>query len=380
VTGLDALHEALGVRWEADTGPAAAAVADNRAQSGTEPDTAAGPQVRIPRNYGDPAAEYAAVRDDVAVADRRDRRFVRVHGRDPVRMLQGLVTNDIADDAAAGRAVYAAVLTPKGRMVADVRVLRQGAELLLETDAAAAEPLMAHLRKYVPPLFARFEDATSSWGELGVYGPRARAVVESVFGLELAADVAEDEAHATSYEQQPVVVVTTSHTGVPGFDVICGAPALEPLWRELHAAGARPLGHATLDVLRIETGRPRWGAELTPATIPLEAGLRGRAISETKGCYTGQEVIVRILHRGHVNWLLRGVLLGDAAAPAAGTELVREDGRVAGRITSGAWSPRLAQAIALAYVRREVEPPAELRLAAADGPVATVVTLPFGGA
>jgi tRNA-modifying protein YgfZ len=176
----------------------------------------------------------------------------------------------------------------------------------------------------------------------------------------------------------PVIVVTTSHVDVPGYDVFCPASAVDEVWRRVTAAGAVPAGHATLDVLRIEAGRPRWGAELVETTIPLEAGLRDRAISESKGCYTGQEVIVRILHRGHVNWLLRGVLLGDAPAPAPDAELVGEaDGKRLGRITSAAWSPKHGQTLALAFVRREVEPPASLRLGTPDGPPVTVVMLPF---
>src|SRR5690606_15899076 len=124
--------------------------------------------------------------------------------------------------------------------------------------------------------------------------------------------------------------------------------------------GAHACGHAALDVLRIEAGVPRWGAELDETTIPLEAELGERAISTTKGCYTGQEVIIRILHRGHVNWHVRGLRLGDAPVPARGATLTRSDtDKSVARITSACVSPRFDQTIALGYVRREVEPPAE---------------------
>lgn len=355
----DEVHDALSVRW----------------------DEAA---LRLPRNYGDPAAEYDAVRNAAGVVDRRDRRFLRVHGRDPVRMLQGLVSNDVAN-APEGRAVYATVLTPKGKMIADVRVLKRGAELLVECDAAALEPLTAHLRKFVPPLFARFEDAGLT--AIGVFGPRAHDALRQALGVTVQPAATDGSvAHDVAYEvtvaggdpgRAPVLVITTSYAGVPGCDVICPAQDAEDVWTRLVDAGARPVGHATLDVLRIEAGTPKWGAELTDATIPLEAGLRARAISETKGCYTGQEVIIRILHRGHVNWLLRGVLLGDASAPAAGAELVSSEGKRVGRVTSAAWSPAHGQAIALAYVRREVEPGATLFLGEPAGRAAQVVELPF---
>src|SRR5690606_23585226 len=152
-------------------------------------------QARVPRNYGEPAAEYEAARSDVIVVDRADRSFVRVHGRDPVKMVQGLISNDIAG-APASRAVYAAVLTPKGKMVSDVRVLRHGADLLLETDARAAEAVMAHLRKFVPPLFARFEDANAAWAELGLYGPNAAGLLERVFDVDVSAAAEDDVAEA----------------------------------------------------------------------------------------------------------------------------------------------------------------------------------------
>lgn len=345
--------------------------------------TVAGDAGPAPRNYGDPEAEYAAAREDAVIVRRTDRSFIRVFGRDPQRMVQGLVSNDVVNTP-SDRAVYATILTPKGKMIADTRILRRGVEpgleLLLETAAAAADGMAAHLRKFVPPLFARFEDATSAWSLFGVHGPRAAATVRGVFGVDVAGS-AGDVVHETSHEDVPVTIIATSHADVDGYDVLVPADAAERVWQLLQEAGARPIGHATLDVLRIEAGTPVWGAELDENTIPLEAGLRARAISESKGCYTGQEVIIRILHRGHVNWQLRGVLLGDAASPARGTALVREeDGRQVGRVTSAAWSPKHGQAIALAYVRREVSLPGTLRLGEPGGPAVTVVELPFAQA
>jgi tRNA-modifying protein YgfZ len=348
----DALHQQHGVRWEGEGEGAA----------------------RTARNYGDPAVEYAAARGATAVIERRDRSFLRVYGRDPVRMVQGLVSNDVAN-ATTDHAVYATVLTPKGRMVADVRVLRRGAELLLETDAAAAEPLAAHLRKFVPPLFARFEDASAQWCLLTVLGPDAPAALAALLGATLPPE--RDAIVEASLDDAAVTVVTSSYVDVPAFDVLCAAADAERVWQRITGAGAVPVGSATLDVLRIEAGTPAWGAELDDGTIPLEAGLREHAISETKGCYTGQEVIIRILHRGHVNWHLRGVLLGDAPAPARGAALLDDGGKKVGRVTSAAWSPRHGQTIALAYVRREVPPGSTLTLEA--GGAAHVAALPFGG-
>jgi len=312
---------------------------------------------------------YDAAHAAAVVAWRDERVFLRVHGRDPVKMLQGLITNDLAG-APESRAVFAAVLTPKGRMIADVRVVKRGAELLLETSRDAHAGLTAHLKKFVPPLFARFEDTTLRM--CGVYGANARAIVAQLLDVDGAALQQEDDVVA----QGDVLCIATSHFGMPGFDVIAPPERAEELFAALVTAGAVAADDATLDVLRVEAGTPRWGAELDENTIPLEAGLRTRAISETKGCYTGQEVIIRILHRGHVNWQLRGVLLGNAVVPARGDALVNEAGKQVGRITSAVQSPRHAQAIALAYVRREVEPGSVLKLDDAD---ARVVALPFEG-
>ena len=376
MSDMQRLHDDAGARWEhGESGPDAAA-----------------PRVR---NYGDPAAEYAAARNGAVVAERNDRRFVRVHGRDPVKMVQGLISNDIAN-ALPDRVVYATVLTPKGRMVADLRVARLGPDLLIETAASAADGLAGHLRKFVPPLFAKFEDASGTWSQLGVYGPDAADVVKVVFGVD-ATVLAEDEMLAAAVPSEAaapqgageaigdasadrVLIVGTSYFDVPGYDMWVSARYAAGLWEALKAAGARPVGHATLDVLRVEAGSPQWGAELTETTIPLEAGLRERAISETKGCYTGQEVIIRILHRGHVNWHLRQLRLGDVAAPAPDTPLFNaETGKQIGRVTSLAWSPRDGQTIALGYVRREVEPGTDVvRLGSVDGSAVAVVATPAG--
>jgi tRNA-modifying protein YgfZ len=345
-----ALHDAAGVLW---------------AESGG---------MRVPRNYGDPAAEYGAARAGAIVVDRVDRVLLRVWGRDPVRMVNGLVTNDVAG-AAEGRGVYAVMLSPKGRMQADMRVVRRDSDLLLETAAGALDGLTATLKKFVPPLFARYEDSSEELGVLGLFGPSARDIVVRVCGDAPVADSADE----SFVEAGGSIVMRTRLTGEPGgYDVIASQSAIGDLWQAAVAAGARPAGLATLDVLRIEAGTPVWGAELDDTVIPLEAGLRRRAISETKGCYTGQEVIVRILHRGHVNRHLRGLLLGDEPPPGRGAELVRaSDGRVVGVITSACVSPLHGQTIGLGYVRREVEPPALLGLGGREGVEVRVVELPF---
>ena len=284
---------------------------------------------------------YADVRSSAALIERNDRGVLRMFGRDPVRMIQGLVTNDVAN-APVDTSVYSVFLTPKGKMIGDARVIRRASgDVWVEADRIALVNIEANLKKTVPPLFAKSE-LLSDVRVVGVYGP-ASSDVEFNSELKLA----------------------TSYLGVPGVDFLVRGDA------ELPAIPR--LSFEDLEVLRIEAGSPRWGAELTEEVIPLEAGLRASAISETKGCYTGQEVIIRILHRGHVNRHLRGLLLGDAAVPPSGHE-VHNGEKVVGKITSAIASHMLQQTIALAYVRREVEVGATVSVA---GNNAVVTELPF---
>lgn len=284
---------------------------------------------------------YQAARTGAALIERSDRALTRLFGRDPLRMIQGLVTNDVAG-APLDTPVYCTFLTPKGRMIGDARVLRRpDNDVWIEADVQALAGIEAHLKKSVPPLFARAE-RLGDVHVIGVYGPRS------------------DEVKIPSELQ-----LATSYTGTAGTDfIVRGAVTLPDLPR---------LSFTELEVLRIEAGSPRWGSELTEEVIPLEAGLRQVAISETKGCYTGQEVIIRILHRGHVNRHLRGLLLGAAPVPVPNTPIAHGEKSV-GKITSACASPLLQQTIALGYVRREVEVGATVFI---DGASARVVELPF---
>jgi folate-binding protein YgfZ len=190
--------------------------------------------------------------------------------------------------------------------------------------------------------------------------------------------LAEDDAVPLSFQGETVFAVRTGEAGVMGFDLIVPAGLRDALCSALLQAGAKAAPLETLELLRIEAGRPRWGAELDEEVIPLEAGLLQRAISTGKGCYTGQEVIVRILHRGHVNRHLRGLLLGGASPPLPGTQLLPPgEAKPVGRVTSACVSPRLGQTIALAYVRREIAPGSTLRLDRAEAGDAVVVELPL---
>jgi folate-binding protein YgfZ len=365
-----------------DAAPAQGALRPLLEEAGAAWATVAGREVA--RHFGDGAREYRAVREAAGVAERGDRARFRLWGKDPARMVHGLITNDLLK-AEPGRGVYAAMLTPKGRMVADLRVFRRAdGEVLVDVAREALEGTREHFRKMVPPMFARWKDATDDVVEIGVYGPRSRELLSAVTVAEVP-ELAEDAFAEPEFGGARLLVAATREAGLEeGYDVCVPAEHAGALWTALRDAGARPVGFGALETLRIEAGRPRYGIDLTEETIPTEAyesaGLMARAISFNKGCYTGQEVIVRIAHRGHVNRHLRGVRLGDSPAPAPRTPFIHsETGKDVGWVTSAAFSPRLGETVALGYLRREVQPGMQVRIGDAAGPVAEVVELPFGG-
>lgn len=289
------------------------------------------------------------------IIPRTDRVLLRMYGRDPLKMIQGLATNDIAG-APENSSVYTVFLTPKGKLVGDARVMRRaGGDIWIEADHAAAANIEANFKKFVPPLFARFE-ALPSYAILGIQGPRAHEI----------ADTTQHEA------------VFVNPFRADAVDVVVARDSMENAVAAAQLAGARLIDFKSLEIARIEAGEPKWGAELTEDVIPLEAGLRSVAISETKGCYTGQEVIIRILHRGHVNRQLRGVIASGGELLEAGAALTTGgDAKVVGRITSACFSSVFGHAIGLAYVRREVQVPGTLQATSAD---VLVVELPFAHA
>ena len=335
------------------------------------------------RHYGDPAGEYRAATEGCGLVIRDDRRLLRVHGRAPVQMLDGIVTSRIPqapvrrDDAPGpttlvGDAAYGTILTAKGRMVTDVTTLWLGAGhgegLGLSIADAAQEAVLAHFRRFLPPRLARYEDLGPATRLVTVVGPGAGETVAAAFG------VAPEEGFAL-VDGGPLgggaledgTLVARGVRQVPSWDVWVGADALSDLCERLRGHGAVPVGSGVWHTLRVEAGFPRFGVDMDDGTIPVEAGLVDVAFDHDKGCYTGQEVIVRIRHRGRVNWHLRALRFGDVAA-RPGAQLFEADGtRVRGRVTSVADSPRFGQTIGLGYVRREVEPPATLRLGSGEG-------------
>lgn len=276
------------------------------------------------------------------------------HGAGAAAVINGLVTNDVAA-LAPGESCYAAALTPKGKVIADLRVLRQADAVMVDVAPAAAAGWWDMIRKFVNPRLARFEDVSASQHVIDIAGPRAGHVVTALLpdhaaGRSVGAHVTAPFAGGT---------ITALHVRLGDTDLwslYLPANLAAEVTAACVSAGA-VIGEGTLlEVLRIEAGRPLWGVDMDDATLTQEARLDEReAVSYTKGCYTGQETVARLHFRGHVNRLLRGVKIPSGNAPPRGATLVGEDGSAVGDVRSTAHSPRLG-AIGLAMVRREVEP------------------------
>ncbi len=324
---------------------------------------------------GSPAGEEAALRSAVGLLDLSARQVVSVTGPDRLSFLHGMVTNDVKGLSATG-VLYAALLTPKGAMVADARLVRREEDVLLLLEPGLAEPVLAHLQRFLISEDAALADASRDFGHLSLVGPRAWTLVRRLFGLP--GDAPPTRHALLGGLESHAVLVLPSGLLLQGVDVLVSSAALEAVFTALLDSGSeeglRPVGFEALEVLRVERGVPRFGADMDERTIPLEANLE-RALHYQKGCYVGQEVIARATFRGHMNRRLVGLLLGQAH-PAPRTELFHGDKKV-GFVTSVVHSERLGQQVALGYVHRDLlEPGTALRLAG-DAGGATVEALPF---
>lgn len=315
-------------------------------------------------------AAWRALDSGVVLLDRSERLRMRFSGPKAAESLNGLVTNDVVS-LAPGAGQYAAALTAKGKILADLRIFRRDDDLLVDVPPAAAEAWSAMIRKFVNPRLAKYEDVSSATGTLGAYGAGAAVALESALGAEGLAALPQYGHFATS---DGLLVARVPDFGVDGFDLIGTRQALDARQARLVAAGAVADPGEALRIRRIEAGRPEFGEDMDETMLAQEADLeRLQAISFSKGCYTGQETVARVHFRGHVNRHLRGLQFAAGSPAPAGTELQDASGKAIGVTKGGAVSPRFG-AIALALVRREIEPGQVIRAAAAE---CTVRALPF---
>ncbi|MER3447070.1 MAG: glycine cleavage system protein T [Candidatus Dadabacteria bacterium] len=311
----------------------------------------------MPKSYGAPLEEYACVRNRVGIADLSHRGKLRLSGKEHIKFLQGMVTNDV-NRLKEGEGLYAALLTPKGRMISDMRLYRQGESLLLDLEPGLNEKVRNLLARYKLSYKANIEDVTESLCLISIHGPNSGSLIEKVLNREIPG-LKEYEFLIKEIDGSQVMIVRANRTGEDGYDIFISTDGVKTVWESLvgngREFGLRPVGLDAMEILRIEAAIPRYGIDMDDNTIPLEAGLEN-AISYEKGCYVGQEVIARIKWRGHVNWCLAGFEIEGEGLPAR-DDKIRHGEREIGYITSSTFSPILRKIIALGYIRREfIEP------------------------
>ncbi|MBX3731141.1 MAG: aminomethyltransferase family protein [Verrucomicrobiae bacterium] len=339
--------------------------------------------MEIVADYGDPMAEYQALRRAVAVGDLGFRGRLCLTGGDRVRFLNGQVTNDVRA-LEAGQGCAAAFCTPRGRLVADVVVHALSGELLLDFEPGLTALLRERLEHHIVAEDVQVVEVAPHYGLLTVQGPRTAGLVQGLGlfpglpGRRLDVLTGEDATLGELY------LIHRPRAGFPGADLFVPVESQEAVLDRLVAI-ARDLGGGlagfdALDLARFEAGIPRFPVDMDGTNLPPEAGLDREAISYTKGCYTGQETIARIRTYGQVTKALRGLRLpdGNEPMPEKGDKLYR-DGREAGYVTSAKWSPALGARLALGYVRKESFAPGTQLLLKRDGTetVVRVVDLPF---
>ena len=323
--------------------------------------------------------EYAALRRSAILVDRSHRTRMTFEGDHRAETLTGLVTNDVAS-LAVGSGLYAAALTPRGKIIADVRIFARDADLLVDVPVRAADGWNAMVRKYVNPRTTRYADRGGELADVGLFGAHARDIAAAIGGVSAEAlSTLAPYAHVTaSFDGAAFAVARVPDIGIEGYELFVPGEMRAVVWRRALELGAVPAGLDAWDVARIEAGRPEWGLDIDESTIPQEANFDAlHAISYTKGCYTGQETVARVHFRGHVNRHLRGLTYPGSNPLPRGAQLFDESDKNVGDVRSAAVSPRLG-GIAIAMVRREMTPGSVVR-ARWDGgeSSAVVLELPF---
>jgi folate-binding protein YgfZ len=320
--------------------------------------------LRVPQNNaGSNEPEgYAALSEGAAVVDRSKRRLLRLSGKDPVGMLNAVLTNDVP--AQDNRGVYAMLLNPKGKIQTDLRVVKATDEILVDTEPEGSEATKEILGRYAPFSRVKLEELPD-WKVLGLYGPRAAELLEEP-------DLAEHETKRAEMGGAAVLVVGVA-VPVGGYDLIGPSDALDKVRKRLIELGAVPADYAAYETARIAAGVPRFGDDITPDNFPGESeNITERAVNFGKGCYPGQETVARMHYRGSPNKRLYRFELesGQEGEPEAGDEVLQgEKGviglvssvGVVGRPTSVAPFPVDSKIYALGYLARKADLEAPMR-------------------
>jgi len=350
--------------------------------------------VQIVSTFGEPEAEYAAIRKSAAILDEPQRGVLEVTGADRLPLLNNLLTNQIWDKDAktglkAGEGVYAFFLQRNGRIAADMNVIERGDRTLLEMDARLVEPVRSAFAKYIFTEQVKLTDRVGSLHAMSLQGPGALEVLRQAAGIELPPLAPLGSTVVRLFDAE-IAIWRDDPAAVPGYHLICDVATAERVWtgllaqfgqsQELGKRSLRPAGWAAFNATRIEGGRPIFGIDFDASVLPHETGQLSRAVSFTKGCYLGQEIVARMHARGQFARQLVGIKMADDALPIAGATVYDDSDNQIGGITSSTVSPILSNgAICLGYVKKPFTPVGTIVTVPAEGRTrkASVVELPF---
>jgi folate-binding protein YgfZ len=309
--------------------------------------------------------------------DLSSRGRIEVGGSEAVPFLNGLITNDVKA-LETGAWMRAAFPNVQGRLIGEARVLKLASDrFLFDMEAASHERVLKTLERFTLAGDFHVTDLIAETALISVQGARAAEIIKTTLGEE-AARVERSRIHFAEWSGQPLQVIRASETAEDGFDLFIPAPAAAALWDKLTAQGARAVGFGALDILRIEAGVARYGVDMDETNVVLEA-VADEAVSFTKGCYIGQEIIARIHWRGHVAKKLTGLIFDNQGDAKRDDKIIAVDGKEIGRLTSITFSPRLNRLIALGYVKYDyLASGTEVHVRSIDGELAArVADLPF---
>ncbi len=322
-------------------------------------------------------AEYSTVRDGGAgLIDLSGRARLLVSGSEAVMFLNGLITNDMKT-LAVNTWMPAAFANVQGRLLAVVRVINREDGFLIDTEDVTHSAVVKTLQRFTLAGDFRVTDVTDETVSLSIQGKSAESIMRTVFGNQTTIE-RRKVMKAKLANGQEVTIIRATQTAEDGFDLFVDANDAQPLRELLMKAGAQTVSSETLETLRIEAGIPRYGIDMDETTVVTEANL-DEAVSFTKGCYLGQEIIVRIKHRGHVAKKLTGMILGVNVELRRGVKVLSADNKEIGRVTSSTLSPRLNRTVALGYLKYDyLTPGTQVKVSAGDSVIgAEVADLPF---
>jgi aminomethyltransferase len=351
-------------------------------------------QVQIVTTFGEPEAEYAAIRKGCALVDQPQRGILEMTGKDRLEFLNNLLTNQTWDKQkksglAAGTGTYGFFLSRNGRIVSDMNVIERGDRTLLEMDARMVETIRTGFDRYIFSEQVKLVDRVGSLHQVALHGLGASAVLNEL-GAQDVSGLAQLGSKQASLSCVETVIWRDDVCGVPGFHLVFDVAAAERLWtelvtrfaqsRELGKRALRPAGWAAFNATRIEAGRPLFGVDFDDSVLPHETGQLARAVSFTKGCYLGQEIVARMQARGQFARQLVGIKITDDALPIAGAIVQDDNDNQIGGITSSTVSPVLSgAAICMGYLKKHFTPVGTIVNIPAEGKMrkASVVEMPF---